>query len=118
MSTEKDVGVKQKSPAPSPGPHIQAIIAKANKLLGLLKRTCLLLADVSVRRSLYMTLMKSQLSYATQVLSPDQIYLKTQLKECKGGPESESLNNIYNSETSYGEPMTVNSKTSLSFSTV
>ena len=32
--------------------HIHTITAKANKLLGLLKRTCPLLTGVSVRRSL------------------------------------------------------------------
>ena len=41
--------------------HIHIIIAKASKLLGLLTRTCPLLMDVSVRRSLYLSLVKSQL---------------------------------------------------------
>ena len=46
----------------------------------LLKRTCPLLNDVSARRSLYLALEKSQLSYATQVWSPDKIALKTQIE--------------------------------------
>ena len=62
-----------KSPTPSPGTHISTPFntAKANKLLGLLKRTrmCPLLNDVSARCSLYLALVKSQLSYATQVWS-------------------------------------------------
>ena len=36
--------------------HIQSITAKANKVLGLLKRTCHLLKDNSVRRTLYLSL--------------------------------------------------------------
>ena len=42
--------------------------------------TCPLLNDVSARRSLYLALVKSQLSYATQVWSPDKIALKTQIE--------------------------------------
>lgn len=60
--------------------HVHIIIAKANKLLGLLKRTCPFLTDVSVRRSLYLALVKSQLCYATQVWSPAQFSLKSQLE--------------------------------------
>ena len=49
--------------------HIHTCTAKANKLLGLLKQTCPLVTGVSVRRSLYLSLVKSQLCYATQVWS-------------------------------------------------
>jgi hypothetical protein len=38
--------------------HIYEITAKANKLLGLLKRTCPFLTDVSVRRTLCLSLVK------------------------------------------------------------
>ena len=79
VSTEKDVGVKINNSL-TWNTHIHAITAKANKLLGLLKRTCPLLNDVSARRSLYLALVKSQLSYATQVWSPDKIALKTQIE--------------------------------------
>ena len=64
MSTEKDIGVNIANSL-TWNTHIHAITAKANKLLGLLKRTCPLLNDVSARRSLYLALVKSQLSYAT-----------------------------------------------------
>ena len=47
--------------------HIHAITAKANKLLALLKHTCPLLNDVSAKRSLYLALVKFQLSYATRL---------------------------------------------------
>ena len=79
VSTEKDVGVNITNSL-TWNTHIHAIIAKANELLGLLKRTCPLLNDVSARRSLYLALVKSHLSYATQVWSPDKIALKTQIE--------------------------------------
>ena len=66
VSTEKDVGVNITNSLTC-NTHIHSITAKANKLLGLLKCTCPLLNDVSARRSLYRALVKSQLSYATQV---------------------------------------------------
>ena len=47
--------------------HINAIVSKANKLLGLLKRTCPLSLNVVVRRTLYLSLVKSQLCCGTQV---------------------------------------------------
>ena len=50
--------------------HIKDLVSKANKMLGLLRRTCPLLTDHTIRRTLYPSLVKSQLSYATQVWSP------------------------------------------------
>ena len=53
------------------------VSARANKLLGLLRRTCPMLTDVKVRRSLYLALLvKSQMSYATEVWSPSHSTLK------------------------------------------
>ena len=60
--------------------HVVSVAAKANKLLGLLKRTCPLLTDVSVRRTLYLSLVKSQLCFGTQVWSPSQHYLKAKIE--------------------------------------
>ena len=57
---------------------IHNIVAKTNKLLGLLKRTCPLITDVNVRRTLYLSLARSQLSYATQEWSPNQYSLKAE----------------------------------------
>ena len=46
--------------------HIPDICAKANKLLCQLKRTCVSITDRSVRRTHYLSLVKSKLSYATR----------------------------------------------------
>jgi hypothetical protein len=61
--------------------HINVIVAKSNKLLSLLKRTCPLLTDVKVRRTLYLSLVKSQVSYATEVWSPVNIHLKSKVEK-------------------------------------
>jgi len=44
-------------------------------MLGLLKRTCPLITDIKARRTLYLSLVKSQLSYATAVWSPASVKL-------------------------------------------
>ena len=56
--------------------QVLMVTAKANKLLGLLCCTCPMLTDVKVRRSLYLALVKSQMSYATEVWSPSHSTLK------------------------------------------
>ena len=49
-------------------------------MLGLLKRTCPLITDIKVRRTLYLSLVKSQISYATVVWSPASVKLRTILE--------------------------------------
>ena len=80
VSEENDLGVIITSTL-SWDPHIHTITTKANKLLGLLKRTCPLLMDVSVRRSLYLSLVKPKLCYATQVWSPAHVTLNTKVEQ-------------------------------------
>ena len=60
--------------------HIIKIGSKANKMLGLLRRTCPLLTNRDARRTLYISLVKSQLCYATEVWSPSQSTYKTNLE--------------------------------------
>ena len=69
VQEEKDLGVIMTGNL-SWNSHVQSITSKANKLLGLLRRTCALLTDVRVRRTLYLSLVKSQLCYAREVWSP------------------------------------------------
>ena len=52
VTIEKDLGVIVNNTL-SWEKHVISVAAKANKLLGLLKHTCPLLMDVSVRRTLY-----------------------------------------------------------------
>ena len=80
VSEEKDLGVIITTTL-SWDSHIHTITAKANKLLGLLKQTCPLLTGVSVRRSLYLSLVKSQLCYANQVWWPAYVTLNAQVEQ-------------------------------------
>ena len=79
VSAENDLGVTITGTL-SWYSHIYTITARDNRLLGLLKRTCPLLTDVSTRRAPYLSLVKSQLCYATQVWSPAQVSLKAQVE--------------------------------------
>ena len=60
--------------------HINQIVPKANKMLGLLRRTCPLLTNCDARRTLHLSLVKSQLCYATEVWSPSQSTYETNLE--------------------------------------
>ena len=77
VGQEKDLGVTLTSNL-SWDTYINVIVAKSNKLLGLLKRTCPLLTDVKVRRTLYLSLVKSQVSYATEVIGLQSTYISNQ----------------------------------------
>ena len=50
--------------------HINQMVSKASRQLGVLKRTCYSLTSIKIRRTLYLSLVKSKLSYASQVWSP------------------------------------------------
>ena len=60
--------------------HINTITCKANKMLGLLKRTCPRLRNTTVRRTLYLSLVRSQLSYATEIWSPITVKLRSRVE--------------------------------------
>ena len=69
VDSEKDLGITTTSKL-SWDIHANTIVAKANKILGVLRRTCTKLMDMKARRTLYLSLVKSQLCYATEVWSP------------------------------------------------
>ena len=105
VSEEKDLGVIITSTL-SWDSHIHTITAKANKLLGLLKRTCPLLTGVSVRRSLYLSLVKSQLCYATQVWSPAYVTLNAKVEQVQRRASRWMLR-TRKDESSYKERLTL-----------
>ena len=79
FSEEKDLGVIITSTLSSDS-HIHTITSRTNKLLSLLKRTCPLLTGVSIRRSLYMSLVKPQVCFTTQVWSAAYITLNAKVE--------------------------------------
>jgi hypothetical protein len=76
---EKDLGVVITSNL-TWDQQILAVVSKANKMLGLLRRTCPLTKDTRIRRSLYLSLVKCHLNYATEVWSPAHISLKRKVE--------------------------------------
>ena len=51
-------------------PHINNIVAKANKMLGFLRRNCFHLTDIRARRLLYLSLVRSHLSFGCEIWAP------------------------------------------------
>ena len=61
--------------------HILAVVSKANKMLGLLRRICLLVKDTKIRHSLYLLLVSvTWIMHATKVWSPVHISLKHKIE--------------------------------------
>ena len=74
-TTEKDLGVHVYTKL-SWNNHTDVIISKANKMLGMIKRTCTNECDQKTLIILYKSLVRSQLEYALQVWSP---YIKEKI---------------------------------------
>ncbi len=53
--------------------QVQDISSKANKMLGFVKRTAYAICNQSVRKALYLTLVRSQLAYGSQVWAPQTV---------------------------------------------
>ena len=69
VDDEKDLGVIFSSKLQW-NLHINQMVSKVKRQLGVLQRTCYSLTDINIRCTLYLSLVKSNLSYATQVWSP------------------------------------------------
>ena len=69
VKTEKELGVYVSTKL-SWNNHIDVIISKANKMLGMIKRTCTNECDQKTLIILYKSLVRSQLEYASQLWSP------------------------------------------------
>ena len=50
--------------------QIAHVVAKANRMLGFLRRHCTQLTNIRCRRLLYLTLVRSHLSYGSEIWSP------------------------------------------------
>ena len=68
VKTIKDLGTVNYDV--SRGTHITEITAKANRTLGLVKRVCSGLEDKTIRKYLYISLVRSQLEYSSELWSP------------------------------------------------
>ena len=68
--SEKDLGILM-NPAFNFNDHHDALFTKANQQFGLLKRTCHFVQDIKRRRTLYLTLVRSQFEHCSPVWRPD-----------------------------------------------
>ena len=68
--SHKDLGVVVSNNLKWPV-HIAHCISKANRMLGFLRRNCAQMTDVRSRRLLYIALVRSHLSYASEVWAPE-----------------------------------------------
>ena len=71
---ERDLGVWTSSNLTS-SQHAECQCAQASKILGCIRRSSLDIKTVSVRRTLYLTLVRSQLCYGSQVWAPQSVKL-------------------------------------------
>ena len=55
--------------------HVQDLCVQSTKMLGYVRRSTLDIKTISVRRTLYLTLVRSKLCYATQVWAPQSVEL-------------------------------------------
>ena len=81
--------------------HISEITLKANRTLGLIKRVCKNIKDMHVRKTLYCSLVRPQLEYASELWSPEQITYKRMLENVQRKATKFILD--YPGQTSYKE---------------
>ena len=74
MEIERDLGVRVNS-CLNWSFHVGQQVTSANRMLGFVRRSTIELRDLRVRRTVYLTIVRPQLGYATQVWCPQSIGL-------------------------------------------
>ena len=82
VSIEKDLGLHVASSL-SWNNHIDLVVSKENKMLGIIYRTCTIDCDQETMLILYKSLVRPQLEYASQIWSP---YTKEKIKALERVP--------------------------------
>ncbi len=100
VSSQKDLGVTFSSDL-SWNVHIQEQVTKANRMLGMLKRSTARVKNVNTRRCLYVTLVRSHLAYASQVWSPQTITMCMELERIQRRATKFILALPFDSDTPY-----------------
>ena len=86
------------------GTHITENTAKANRTLELVKRVCRDLEDITIRKYLYISLVRSQLEYSPKLWSASGIKYKRMLEDVQRRATKFILS--YPSGVSYKEKLT------------
>ena len=79
VESEKDLGIQITSKL-NWKEHVFYICSKANRMLGLVKRTCHFVKNPSQKRALYVSLVSSQFNHCSSVWRPDSIVLLNKLE--------------------------------------
>ena len=83
--------------------------SKANKQLGCVKRSTIYIRNQNVKRSLYLTLVRSHLGYATQIWAPQSTELIQHLERIQRRATKHILNVPFSSSVDYTtRPKTLN----------
>ena len=77
--------------------------AKASRLLGYVRRNTRLVKSITVRRSAYLTLVRSHLDYATQVWTPQSIDLIRKLERVQKRATKHILDLPFICDQTYGD---------------
>jgi hypothetical protein len=100
IKTTKDLGTPVSEDV-SWGTHISKITAKANRTLGLIKRTCKDIEDQGIRKLLYLTLVRPQLEFSSELWSPSEVKYQLMLEGIQRRATKFILN--YPHDTDYKE---------------
>ena len=81
--------------------HIRELITKANRLLGLLRRSSVKVRNTDARRCLYLYIVRSNLAYASQVWNPQSVQLLQDLERIQRRARKFILLLLFRTDISY-----------------
>ena len=81
--------------------QVCAVCSKSNKMLGFVRRNTRCIKNLWIRRSIYLTLVRSHLGYATQVWAPQPIELVCKMERIQRRASKYILNLPFNCQQSY-----------------
>ena len=81
--------------------QVSAVCAKANRILGFVKRSSIKMHDPRTRTALYKTLVRSRFAYSSQVWSPQSVSLILEVEKIQRRATRFILSLPFRSETSY-----------------
>ena len=100
IESERDLGVWVQNNL-SWNKQVDCQSAKANKLLGYIRRSTLYIHNTAVRRILYLTLVRPHLGYATQIWSPQSVLQIQQIERTQRRATKFILELSFTSTTDY-----------------
>ena len=83
--------------------HVFEQCVRANRMLGYIKRSTYNIKSLAVRRTLYFSLVRSQLGYASQVWAPQSIELIARLERIQKRASKYILDFHFISNTTYSD---------------